>query len=250
MSNRKQNFSGGSSNPATKFIEWKSDKKGFSYYDKDKKETVDIKLPLTFLVLDILHTVKGWHKASSSAIYSNEVKNIGTDPIKVKSFKGGDIAEGIYKEIRETIKGANGHYSLSIYIMLPDFTIANLQLKGGSISTWGELTKGNRNRLGDEWVTVSKTKQGKNGGITYNMPVFNFAQSLDESESEQADKCFDTVEAYFADYFKGKITPELSSSDTTSETINSDTDNRTISEDIDVEEDDFLQNEEEMDLDF
>ena len=42
MSNRTPVFAGGSKNPATKFLEWKSDQKGFSYYDKGLSKNVEV----------------------------------------------------------------------------------------------------------------------------------------------------------------------------------------------------------------
>lgn len=67
-----------SSNPARKFLEWKSDDKCFSYYDKEKKENVKVELPLTFVILEHYHTVKGWNDKSESGIYANEVFGIGS----------------------------------------------------------------------------------------------------------------------------------------------------------------------------
>ena len=60
MSNRTNVFSGGSKNPATKFLEWKSDQKGFSYYDKGLAKNVEVSLPFKFVFLDELSTVKGF----------------------------------------------------------------------------------------------------------------------------------------------------------------------------------------------
>jgi len=61
MSNRTQVFAGGSKNPATKFLDWKSDQKGFSYYDKGLGKNVEVPLPFKFVFLDELSTVKGWN---------------------------------------------------------------------------------------------------------------------------------------------------------------------------------------------
>ena len=67
-SNRRQAFSAPSTNPAQKFIDWKSNHKCFSFYDRETSANVLIPLPFKFLVLDELHTVKGWNDASSSQI--------------------------------------------------------------------------------------------------------------------------------------------------------------------------------------
>jgi len=144
MSNRKQAFAQPQSNPATKFIEWKSNDKAFEYYDKETQKKVSIPLPFKFLVLDELHAVKGWNDATSSGIYSNEVKFISKEIMTVKPFKGNEIAKGLYKDIKEKIVSAGGHYVKSIYIMLEDGTLANLQLKGSSVQAWGGVHAKNK----------------------------------------------------------------------------------------------------------
>jgi hypothetical protein len=176
-SNRRQAFAQPQSNPATKFIDWKSNDKNFSYYDKETKENVAIALPFKFLVLDELHTIKGWNDATQSGIYSNEVKFISKEVMTVKPFKGNEIAKGLYKDIKEKIVSAGGHYVKSIYIMLEDGTLANLQLKGSAVQQWGEFTNKNRTRLPDEWVVVKTTKDGKKGAVKFSMPEFAFEKS-------------------------------------------------------------------------
>ncbi len=146
-SNRRNAFAQPQSNPATKFLEWKSNDQCFEYYDKEAQKKVQVPLPFKFLVLDELHTVKGWNDATQSAIYSNEVKYISKEPMTVKPFKGNEIAKGLYKDIKDKVVSAGGHYTKSIYIMLEDGLLANIQLKGSAVQKWGEFTNKTRNRL-------------------------------------------------------------------------------------------------------
>ena len=199
-SNRRQAMAQPQSNPATKFIEWKSNEKCFEFYDKEKQEKTQINLPFKFLVLDELHSVKGWNDASQSAIYSNEVKFISKEIITVKPFKGNEIAKGLYKDIKEKIQAAGGHYIKSIYIMLEDGTLANLQLKGSGVQEWGLFTQKTRSRLPDEWVQVKASKEGKKGAVKFNVPIFEFERSISDSEAEQADEIFDILETYLKAY--------------------------------------------------
>ena len=206
-SNRRKAFDTPQSNPAKKFIDWKSNEKCFEYYDKEQKDEpnkgkVQIKLPFKFLVLDELHAVKGWNDATSSGIYSNEVKYISKEEMTVKPFKGNQIAKGLYKDIKPEIVAAGGHYVKSIYIMLEDGTMANIQLKGSAVQSWGKFTQKVRNRLPDEWVTVKTSKEGKKGSVKFNVPEFTFDKSLSESEAEQADEVFGILEAYLETYLK------------------------------------------------
>lgn len=200
MSNRKQAFQTPQSNPATKFIDWKSNDKCFEFYDKEAQTKVQIPLPFKFLVLDELHTIKGWNDATSSGIFSNEVKFISKEPMTVKPFKGNEIAKGLYKDIKEKIISAGGHYVKSIYIMLEDGTLANLQLKGSAVQKWGEFTAKTRQRLPDEWVIVESVIDGKKGAVKFTTPDFKFQRSISESEAEQADEAFNILEGYLKTY--------------------------------------------------
>jgi hypothetical protein len=201
-SNRRQAFAQPQSNPATKFLEWKSNDQCFEYYDKEAQKKVQVPLPFKFLVLDELHTVKGWNDATSSAIYSNEVKYISKEPMTVKPFKGNEIAKGLYKDIKEKVVSAGGHYTKSIYIMLEDGLLANIQLKGSAVQKWGEFTNKTRNRLADEWVVVAKALEGKKGAVKFFTPEFGFEKSLTKNEGLLADNCFNILEAYLNAYLK------------------------------------------------
>ena len=199
-SNRKQAFAQPQSNPATKFIDWKSNEKAFSFYDKENKVNVPIPLPFRFLALDELHTVKGWSDSCQSAIYANEVKFISKEPLTVKPFKGNEIAKGLYSDIKEKVKAAGAHYVKSIYVMLEDGSLANLQLKGASCQSWGDFTQKGRSRLPEEWVTVEKAIEGKKGAVKYYTPEFKFDKSLSENENTMADDAFAILETYLKAY--------------------------------------------------
>lgn len=207
-SNRRSAFTQPQSNPATKFLSWKSNDKCFSYYDKDSETNVSIPLPFKFLVLDELSSVKGWSDSLSGSIISNEVKFISKEPITAKCYhknlKGEkvttEIAKGLYKDIKEKVNSSGAKYHKSIYIMLEDGTLANIQLKGASVQKWGEFTQKTKNRLPDEWIVVDKALDGKKGAVNFTTPDFKFLKSLSEEESQQADECFNVLESYLKTY--------------------------------------------------
>jgi hypothetical protein len=200
MSNRRQAFQTPQSNPATKFFDWKSNDKCFSYYDKEKQENVLVPLPFKFLVLDELHAIKGWNDATSSGIFSNEVKFISKEPMTVKPFKGNEIAKGLYKDIKDKVQAAGGHYVKSIYIMLEDGSLANIQLKGAAVQKWGEFTAKTRQRLPDEWVIVESVVDGKKGAVKFYTPDFKFERSISDTEADLADEAFNVLETYLKTY--------------------------------------------------
>lgn len=221
-SNRRSAFATPQSNPATKFIEWKSNDKCFSYFDKSiaeslkgssdeeikEKANIKIKLPFKFLVLDEMAFVKGFSDSLRGTIISNEVKFISKEPLTVKCYhknvKGEktstEIIKGIYKEIKEKVNSAGAKYHKSIYVMLEDGSLANIYLKGASVQKWGEFTQRTKSRLPEEWVIVKTAKDGKKGAVKFSIPEFAFERSLSDAENEQADACFDVLEAYLKAY--------------------------------------------------
>ena len=189
---RKAEFVTSSEKPAAKYLEWASEQGKFKYYDKAKGENVLIDMP-RFLVLMQFHTVKGWHDSSQSSIYSNEVKLIGTQEMEVKAFKGGLIAKGIYKEIKERITAAGGHYVKSVYVMTVEGDVWNLQLKGAVVQEWGEVFNKCQSRFADEWVTLDKVDKRKKGRVEYTVPVFKFDGVTSNEDAKQADQCYDLL---------------------------------------------------------
>lgn len=161
------------SNPAKKFLEWKSEEKCFSYYDKAKGENVKVELPFTFVILEHYHTVKGWNDASESGIYSNEVFAIGSDELEVKAFKGGQIAKGLYKEIKPKIIQAGGHYCRSIYAVSKDQELINISLKGSGVSSYSDFIQYlGDNNFDKNWITVTGAEEKKKGKVKYSTPIF------------------------------------------------------------------------------
>lgn len=212
MSTTRKNAFGGENvkNPCNIFLQWKSNDKCFSFYDKDKQENIKVELPFKFLALKQLQSVKGWSDALSGQIISNEVEFVGKEELNVvcyhKNLKGESakttIAKGLYSNIKEAVVSAGAKYHKSIYIMLEDGTLANLQLKGASVKEWGDFFNKNKNRITDEWFTISKFKTDKKGAVTFNVPVFEFSGSLNESESEMADETFGLINDYLEVYLK------------------------------------------------
>lgn len=207
-SNRKQAFTSPATNPATKFLSWKSNEKIFSYYDKETQTNIDVKLPFKFLVLDELSSVKGWSDSLGGQIISNEVKFISKEVITAKCYhknlKGEkvttEIAKGFYSDIKEKVNVAGGKYHKSVYVMLEDGTLANIQMKGAVVAQWGNFSQKVKTRLPDEWVVVEKAIDGIKGAVKFTTPDFKFLKSLTADESQQADNCFNELESYLKSY--------------------------------------------------
>lgn len=179
-------------NPAVRWFEWNGEHGVVRYYDKDEKKNVDVPLPFSFLLLDELASVRGWHDASESGIYSNEVRDTRTDILVVKSFKGGTLAEGIYKEIKDRVNTLGGQFVANLYIAVaddtepgdPQYQIASLRFKGSALGSWMEFRKACRSALYEKAIVIDGYTEGKKGKVKFRTP--NFRPALASAAENEA----------------------------------------------------------------
>lgn len=179
-----------SQNPSTRWFDWNGEKGSISYYDKEKKETIAVPLPFTFILLDELATVRGWDDMSKSGIYSNEVKDTRTDILVVKAFKGGTIAEGIYRDIKDKVNSAGGSYSANCYIAFKNgdgLKIGAIRFKGAALGAWMEFKKGNGRAMIEKAVSIEGSVEGKKGRVIFHVPKFSLMQISNETMSAAVD---------------------------------------------------------------
>jgi hypothetical protein len=188
MTMSRSNPSANSPNPSTRWFEWDGSNGGVRYYDKEAKENKSAGNNFTFLVLDELATVRGWHEASESGIYSNEVRDTKQDVMVVKSFKGGILAEGVYASIRDRIGNLGGHFSANIYIAYKasgnHLAIGALQLKGAALNAWVEFRKQSASKINSHAIMITGSKDGKKGSVKFKTPVFGAVQVSKERNDE------------------------------------------------------------------
>lgn len=171
-------------------MEWDGGAEGgnLRYYDREKKEKIALPPDFTFILLDELKTIKGWHEQSQSGIYSNEVRDTTAEPFIVKAFKGGPLAEGCYKQIRDTIVAHGGRFNLNLYVAFrasgKDFSIGSIMLRGGALAAWSEFRKKNRLEVMKKAIRIKGSKEGKKGKVVFRTPVFSLCDIKDETNSE------------------------------------------------------------------
>ncbi len=191
-------------NPSTRWYEFNGEKGVLKYYSKAEEKNIEVAPKgFTFLVLDILSTIKGWHDASDSGIFSNEVRDLTAQPLTVKAFKGGIIAEGFYSSIKDRIAAAGGVFTTNIYIAYKDgneLKLGSLQFKGASLNAWIEFSKANRGELDKGAVRIEGTQEGKKGRITYQMPVFKLIETSPET-NEKAIELDIVLQEFLTKYF-------------------------------------------------
>lgn len=206
----------GARNPSTRWFEWAGGADGgyIRWYNKDTEKQEKVEGVFTFLLLDELATVKGWHEPSESGIFANEVRDTRQDALVVRSFKGGELVSGIYTQIRDRIIALGGHYSASLYIAYKDgeeLKIGNLQLKGAASSAWMEFkraagTKKDANGKSVrayfvDAIQITGYEQEKKGGTIYRIPQFAL-KAVSAETNQQAVALDAELQAFLAEYFK------------------------------------------------
>lgn len=189
----------GARNPSVRWFEWAGGKDGgfVRYYDKDSKTNIRVDGVFAFLLLDELSTVKGWHDASESGIYANEVHVLQRDVLTVRAFKGGDLVAGLYADIKDRVRALGGHYCVSIYLAFKDgqqLKIGNLSLKGAAAGAWMEFKKAAPAKQDEngksvrgyfvDAVKITGYKELKKGATVYRVPEFGLVATSAETNAQ------------------------------------------------------------------
>ena len=207
-------------NPSTRWFEWSGELGEVRYFDKAAKSlkegktgaNITCKLPFTFILLDELSTIKGWHDASDSGIYSNEVRDTRSETLVVKAFKGGILAEGFYSQIRDRVGNLGGYFVSNNYIGYKDkaglLQIGAIQLKGSALNAWVEFRKAHRGDLYKQAVKIIGFVEGKKGNIVFRTPVFEMQSITDKTDAEA--KALDMLlQSYLKGYFSCTRTEQV-----------------------------------------
>lgn len=175
-------------NPATIRYEWNGESGGFKYFDKskgEKGERVHVPLPFTFLVLDILSTIKGYSDNLKCGFWSNEIRNTKTDELTVRSKRGIE-AEGLYQTVIANRGIVGAKYCQSVYIAVynekRELVIANLSLVGSALSAWIEYRK--KNDVYKGAIKVGDMIEKKKGKTVYFEPVFTPVDVKPETDAK------------------------------------------------------------------
>lgn len=201
-----------SSNPAMYFLEWKSDEKCFSYYDKTKGEkgdNVKINRPIKLLFLEHYHGVKGWNDADHSGIWSNEVFLISKEELTVKT-KTRTIAKGLYKDIKENVRNAGASYLRIVYCMTEKGEVIRIGLKGASVGGikkekavdgkdhkgYSDFYNDTNHLLDNKWFIWNGCHEAKSGKVNYSIPNFEIGETITDAENDMANVCVEKLQKY------------------------------------------------------
>lgn len=229
-------------NPCKKFLKWVTVKetilvdgdevekiKGgtWQYWDKDKEEKVNIKLPLTFSILNNdLVAFKGYDEKNKRGVWSNEVKDKNqVVTLKAKDEKLLTFKLSEYKINKDTITGFGAKYTKSVYIAVEvngEFEIWNLQLSGSSLTGavdmenpnaderedgWFGFTKVNKTKLYTNFIDVEGFKLKKKGTSKFTIPVYSLGTEISTEISDKVNTLDVQLNEYLSYYFDK---PEIS----------------------------------------
>lgn len=194
--------------PSTRWFEWNGETGSFRYYDKEKKENVDIGTKFQFLVLDELATVRGYSDKLKTSFRSNEVRDTTTQPFTVRTFseQQKNFATGFWREIKDRVVAAGGRFTANIYIAFKvggKLQIGCIQLSGAALSVWLEFKRQNRDAVYEKAVSTTGMTEGKKGKIVFQTPIFALGECTAETAKE-AYKLDQELQKHFKDYFKPK----------------------------------------------
>lgn len=196
-----------SAHPCTKWFEWSGKTGNLKYYDGEENIEVESK-NFIFLVLDELATVKGYDEPNECGIYANEVRNTTTDPMAVKSRKGGPIATGLYQEIKDTVKARGGRFVCNIYMAYKnddgELVIGSLQVKGAALNARVDFKKANKKLIHEQAVRIIGTKKGKKGSVEFVSPVFEMYE-VTEKTNEAAKGLDEELQQYLTTYLAPRV---------------------------------------------
>ena len=206
-----------SSNPAKRWFLWDGSKGNLKYYDKETESEIRIELPFEFILLDRLSVIKGWHDASESGIYSNEVRRTLDEPFTVRAFKMKEIiAQGFYSEIKDKIKASGGKYNASLYIAFTDdsgeLAIGNLMLHGGAMSAWLDFEKESKSEIFKKGIKITSFTEGKKGGIKFRVPVLELVE-IDYRLDEKSEELQKELQKHLVRYLSRKTETEPTTED-------------------------------------
>jgi hypothetical protein len=200
-------------------MEWKGKDGHLEFYDKAKKEAVNIPLPFKFILLDRTATVRGYNNRLKSGIYSNEVRDTRSDRLVVKLFSGGIVAEGVWADIKDkvTARGVGGVFATNCYIAFmhgTELKLGAIQMTGCSLSPWFDFEKEYRAQVQDpsnpgktiqelfaRAVVMNRGVLNTSGDIHFVPPVFSLVDIKPETNAK-AIELDRRLQLYLDGYFK------------------------------------------------
>lgn len=188
-------------NPAQHFFEWKGGEGKLQFWDKEKKENVNVPLPFEFIPIDQLATITGYSKTAKNGYYSNEVRSTVKDELTIK-IKGQTVFVGLYKNeqgIPQIPKGAG--FTASIYIVhknrASEYITGNLKANGSALGAWIEFSK--NKVIGNGKVIMTRGEMQESPVGEFYPPEFKY-EHLTPEDFQAANEADKELQIYLSQY--------------------------------------------------
>lgn len=194
---RADEFVGQLSNPVKKYLTWDSDNKCFKHYNKEIKQNIQVKLPMNFVVLKQMTTIKGFSEKDGCGIYSNELplNQLKTKEFNVKTMKGRTLVSGTYEKIKGDLAVLGGKFANNIYVYL-NGEIVCITLVGSSFSAWYDFTAKENQAIKNNLIVIASAEEKKKGKTVYTQPVFTVGDLISGDVEKASDDAYDQIAAY------------------------------------------------------
>lgn len=176
--------------PINNHLEWKSKLSQFEMYVKDMDQKVTL-VPNDFILLDDRFTVKGWDDKANGGIWSNSIKRLDQEELKIYS-KGGLLYEGLYN--REKIEEFGGKAYKEL-VVLEWGLVNSYEFKGAAMFQVNESLKEiDTNNYKVEYDGVENKKKGS---VSYSVALFKQGKEITKEERNEAIEKVGQLKEYF-----------------------------------------------------
>lgn len=224
-------------NPIQRYISFRGKEGCFAYWDKEQEANQKF-TTLEIALIDVRHSVTGYHEMSQGIVSSNMISEINKESLEVRLWNKGNstvIAKGNYKQIKDEVRGYGGKYTQNLICLVEiqeQLEVCCVQLNGSSLGNWIEFrNRANQDKIYDNWIelkqgSLCKREKGQNISLTpeqtskilnqiqasplgshpilfYNVEVA-LGSSLNSIVAAKADEADRQLQAYFEHYKNNK----------------------------------------------
>lgn len=186
--------------PISGYIRFSGSEGVWTYYESESKTNYNF-TELNAVLVDVRSSITGWNEETNSRIYSNLVKNTRQTPMRVMGGAGGELANGLYNDIKDEVKKKGGRFATNLFALVEiddTYVPVMITLSGGALGEWMNLTKNlDFGDLFSNQVKMTIGEQHRKGAVKYYLPKFEMTELSDDIR-EQADR-FDheVLQPYF-----------------------------------------------------
>lgn len=192
---REDNFKSRQTNPCNFKLTWDNSSAGFKVYDSEQKTNTKRPLPITFAIIDTYVSVTGFNEKANASNYSNEIKNLRTEPLNVKCGTL-TLASGLYGQIKGDLEKIGGKFTENLYVMFSNGKLGRIQLTGSNVKLWMDFKQKNGVNLTKNWITFNDAVEKTKGSIKWYEPTIVLDKPLTDKEDASAELLYDTLKAY------------------------------------------------------